>query len=305
VFIFQKKYSLSFLSSLIGHFLLFLLLFSTVLFNSDQPYVVKKGLDNEIAKKKVITAVTVNQAQVQQEVQRLKDQQAAKRLAENERVERLQRLANKAKSERQTELNHLNRLKQNQQQLQKQQAAEQKIAENRLAAIKRQQAIQQQRLTGLEQKQTQAANNYKQQQQKLMALQQKQLAMIKEKQQTQAAKALLAKQLQQEQDQLARAKQQYIDGIINKYIALVRQAIQSNWNQPPSANPGMAVTLQIDVTKTGAVSNVTIAKSSGDKALDQSARLAVYKASPLPIPVNNPLVAKQFQEFALTMHPSI
>lgn len=300
MFILQKKYSLSFVSSLVGHCLLFLALFSTVLFSSNEPYVVKKG-----AAKKIVNAVAINQTQIQQEVQRLKDQQAAKKRAEAERIQRLQRLANNARAERQNELNHLQRLKHNQQQLQKRQAAEQKVAENRLAAIKHQQVIQQQRLTELEQKQTQAANNFKQQQQKLAALQKKQLAMAKLKQQTQDAKALMAKQLKQEQAQLAKAKQQYIDGIVNKYIALVRQAIQGNWNQPLSAKPTMAVTLQIDVTKTGAVSQVSIAKSSGDKALDQSAKLAVYKASPLPIPVNNPLVAKQFQEFALTMHPSV
>ncbi len=52
----------------------------------------------------------------------------------------------------------------------------------------------------------------------------------------------------------------------------------------------------------GAVLNVQVSRSSGDPALDSSARAAVFKASPLPVP-NDPDLFNQFREIRLTVKP--
>ncbi len=294
-----NSFRLSFGISLFAHILLFLILFTSVLFNSDKPYVLKKG-----QAKQIVHAVAINQQQVESEVNHLKAERLAKQKAQREHLEKLQRLADEAKTLRARELKSLQNLREKNLSLKKEQAHEQRAARKRLEVIKKAQELAQHHLNDLEKKQTQALSNFKSQQKKLAELKQKQLKMAQAKQKTQDAKALLAKQLAEEKQQLAAAKAQYIDGIVNKYVALVRMAIHNNWLEPPNATSQMQVTLQIDTTDSGQVTQVNIVNSSGDKALDQSARLAVLKASPLPLPTNNSEALKQFRQFSITMHPS-
>lgn len=308
MFIFQKKYQPSLLVAITAHFVLFFFLFTALAFNSSLPYVVKSGT----AQKPIIQAVAVNQDQVQRAVQQLQAQQqeqqraeAAKQQAQREHLLRMQKQAAAAKAEQARALRNL-------QKLQAQQKLEQQQAAKRLAALKQQQirqqqkvAAQKQHLVQLEHQQQLAAQHYKLQQKKLAALKQKQVVVAKQHNlQSQDAQDLLKQELQQEQSQLNQAKAAYVQGIVNKYNALVIQAIYQNWFVPPNSNPKLSVKLQVNIAQGGAVSNVVILQSSGDNALDQSAVMAVYKASPLPIPTKNPDVYKQFQQFSITMTPS-
>jgi colicin import membrane protein len=52
----------------------------------------------------------------------------------------------------------------------------------------------------------------------------------------------------------------------------------------------------------GEVLQVSITKTSGDPSLDSSARAAVLKASPLPVP-NDPALFAAFRQFALKVKP--
>ncbi len=315
MFIFQKKYQPSLIIAAAVHFVLFFFLFTVFAFNSSLPYVVKSGN----AQQPIVQAVAVNQQQVQRAVQQLQAQQeaqqrsqVAKQQAQAEHLKQMQQQATAAKYAQEQALKNLQQLKANQQKLQAQQQLEQQQAAQRLAALKQQQTQQQQKvaqqkqhLAQLEQQQQTATQNYKLQQQKLAALQQKQQTMATQKNlQSQDAKDLLKQELQQEQSQLNQAKTAYIQGIVNKYNALVIQSIYQNWFIPPNTNPKLSVKLQVNVAQGGAVSNVTVLQTSGDNALDQSAVMAVYKASPLPIPTKNPAVYKQFQQFSITMTPS-
>lgn len=318
MFIFEKEYRASFIASAIAHVVLFLFLFTSVSLNSSLPYVVKSGL----APTPIVHAVAVNQQQVQQAVDKLHEEQLAHERAEAEHIKQLQQQAANAKAEQEAAYQHLQQLKAQQQtqkaqqQLQQEQAAaklaalkqqqlnQQQQAATKLAALKQQQVAQQQKLAQLQNAQQLAAKNYQAQQEKLATLKKQQLTMSKQNMQSQDAKDLLAQQLQEEQIQLNQAKAAYIQGIVNKYNALVLQAIYQNWFIPPNTNPKLGVKLQVNVAPGGAVSNVSVLDSSGDKALDQSATMAVYKASPLPIPTNNPNVYKQFQQFSITMTPS-
>lgn len=82
-------------------------------------------------------------------------------------------------------------------------------------------------------------------------------------------------------------------GIVDKYTALIVQAISENWVVPPQANKKLYSELMIRLDKSGNVKDVTVTKSSGDPSLDGSARAAVFKASPLPVPPE----AKEFEPF--------
>lgn len=94
----------------------------------------------------------------------------------------------------------------------------------------------------------------------------------------------------------------YSQGIVNKYTALITQAIGENWNVPPLVNKSLETVLLIRLSPDGMVLDVKVSKSSGDAALDSSARIAVLKSSPLPVPEK----AKDFEvfkQFSLTVSP--
>lgn len=94
----------------------------------------------------------------------------------------------------------------------------------------------------------------------------------------------------------------YSQGIVNKYQALIQQKMQENWIVPPLVNKSLATVLLIRLAPDGRVLDVTISKSSGDASLDSSARMAVLKSSPLPVPEKADEF-EVFRQFNLTASP--
>lgn len=91
-------------------------------------------------------------------------------------------------------------------------------------------------------------------------------------------------------------------GIVNQYKALIIQAISQRWMVPPGANKNAVAELLIRLAPGGVVLEVQLVKSSGDAALDRSARAAVFKASPLPVPTANDGF-DAFRQFILKVKP--
>jgi colicin import membrane protein len=114
----------------------------------------------------------------------------------------------------------------------------------------------------------------------------------------QSAKSL-QKQLRQEQARIAGAK---VQGEVNKYKALILQAISQRWIVPIGVDKKLYSELLIRLAPGGMVLDVQVTKSSGNVALDRSARDAVFKASPLPVPdAHNGF--DQFRQFVLRVKP--
>jgi colicin import membrane protein len=84
-------------------------------------------------------------------------------------------------------------------------------------------------------------------------------------------------------------------GVIDKYKALIVQAISSQWIVPPDLAQNISCELDIRLAPGGVVLQVSIARSSGNTVLDNSAVAAVNKASPLPVPTE-PGMFNQFRE---------
>jgi colicin import membrane protein len=91
-------------------------------------------------------------------------------------------------------------------------------------------------------------------------------------------------------------------GVVDKYKALIIQSIGEQWLVPLQANKKLTSELMIRLAPDGKVLDVEITKSSGDPALDSSARAAVRKASPLPVP-SNPSEFEPFRQFVLKVKP--
>ena len=133
-------------------------------------------------------------------------------------------------------------------------------------------------------------------------LKQKQLKSQFEKTLREQAEASLRQQLLNEEIKLQSTQSRQAQGEVNKYKALILQAISERWIVPTQANKKLYCELMIRVAPGGMVLDVQITKTSGDPSLDRSARAAVLKASPLPVP-NDPAAFEAFRQFVLKVKP--
>lgn len=130
----------------------------------------------------------------------------------------------------------------------------------------------------------------------------KQEAKAKQKQ-IQAAKLAAQQMLQQEVTATNDAQETAANqGEIDKYKALIIQAISQQWIVPSGAQEDEVATLTVRLAPGGVVLSVSIAQSSGDPALDRSAKVAVLNASPLPVPGDAALFDR-FRVINLTVKP--
>src|SRR5579872_842676 len=142
----------------------------------------------------------------------------------------------------------------------------------------------------------------KKQTKKQKKIKQKNIASEFEKDIKQMAAKSLQQDMLQEQKKMAGARTQQVKGEVNKYKALILQAISQNWLIPPSVNKNLSAELMIRVAPGGVVLDVLVTKSSGDPSLDNSARSAVFKASPLPVPKDSDAF-EPFRQFVLKVRP--
>lgn len=88
---------------------------------------------------------------------------------------------------------------------------------------------------------------------------------------------------------------------IEHFRTMIAAAIGRYWLVPPNLNPKLTTILMVRVAPGGLVLTVQVMQSSGSAELDQSAMLAVSKASPLPVPSGE--LFDQFRELRLTVRP--
>lgn len=112
----------------------------------------------------------------------------------------------------------------------------------------------------------------------------------------------LRQQLLNEEIKLQGTESRQSQGEVNKYKALILQAISQHWIIPTQANKRLYCELMIRIAPGGMVLDVQVTKTSGDPSLDSSARAAVLKASPLPVPAD-PNEFDAFRQFVLKVKP--
>lgn len=112
----------------------------------------------------------------------------------------------------------------------------------------------------------------------------------------------LQKQLADEAQALDAEKSQYLQSMVDKYKALILNAIAQKWLVPDGVDKKLNCRLQIRLAPNGTVLDVRLTQTSGDAALDRSAIAAVYKASPLPVPPDKDAFA-EFRVLDLLVKP--
>lgn len=116
------------------------------------------------------------------------------------------------------------------------------------------------------------------------------------------AQKSLEQQLLKETTELAGQRTAFAQGEVNRYKALILQSISQQWLVPNNADKKLYSELLIRLAPGGMVIDVQVIKSSGDEALDRSARAAVFKSSPLPVPKDEKAFTS-FRQFVLKMKP--
>jgi len=108
------------------------------------------------------------------------------------------------------------------------------------------------------------------------------------------------KALQSAQVKTALSSQQ--NGEIDKYKAMLIQTISSNWVVPDDVDKNSSCILLVEVAPGGVVLDVKIIQASNNPILDRSAKAAVLKSSPLPVP-EEPILFDSFRSIKLIVKP--
>jgi len=83
----------------------------------------------------------------------------------------------------------------------------------------------------------------------------------------------------------------------------IKQKVNQNWMRPSSTTAGSRCTIRVRLMSDGTVIDAEVISSSGDEDFDRSAENAVNKASPLPVPKDKELFAREFRSFQFLFNP--
>lgn len=289
-------YRKGFLWSVALHSLLLGSLIISLPESKSQHFVLKKGKAQK--KQEIIKTSAVDGTKIEAEISRIQTEKKQKVAQEKARSEALKQQALQAKQNRFKEERVLKTLKAKQQRLLQKQQAKIKNEKQKLLALKREKVREEKRLEKSKQKRKQLNEKIAKEKQA------RELALAEQKKQEEEKAQKLAEEikLQHEKElELAKAKkQQLVDAQVNRYKALLINAISQNWILPPNVNKNLSCRFEINLEPTGRVVKVTLLRSSGDPILDRSAQTAIYSASPLPVP-SMPEAFEIFKVVSLTV----
>ncbi|WP_035387520.1 cell envelope integrity protein TolA [Ferrimonas senticii] len=252
----------------------------------------------------VVKATAVDKAAVQQQVDRIKAQQAAALAAERQRQAEVQRQLDEVKRKNKAEQERLAKLEEQkrQQQLEvkraeeaakqaklKKQAEEQKAkqaAEQRAAEEKAQRAAEAKRKQAEEQARQAEEARKRKEAERLAAekaeAERKAAAERKRQQEAarQAAEAELAAQMAAEQAQLDQLRQQKVMSEVDRYAVLIQQAIKRNLRSDPTTI-GKECQVMLSLAPDGFVYNYSVL--GGDSNLCRATEAAIKAAGNLPV----------------------
>lgn len=299
----MKFYLKAILWSLCLHGILLLALFFKPSLQAKH-YVLKKTPPNN----EVIQSVSIDEVKVDRELQRILTAREERKRAQKAHQKRLKEHASALRKERIAEQKRLKVLKAQSEALKEAQIKQAKAQaealvkeQKRLAHLKEKRRLaKEQMLKEKKAYEELQAKRLKEEKEKVARIQQAKLA-AEEKKRREAEKiAQLKETLHQEA--LKEAKAQAMAGVVNRYKALIINAISQHWIVPPEANKTLSCRFEIHLADNGVVKSVRLLRSSGDPVLDRSARTAIYKASPLPVP-KTPDAFALFKVVSLTVKP--
>lgn len=223
--------------------------------------------DAKIIKAKVIDESKIKKQRQRKEAQKRKKETERRKQQEAQRKKQQEKIKQeKRKAEQQKELA-----------LKKKKEAEQK---KKLALKKKQEAERKQKLAEEQKRKAEALEKREQQERE------QRIADMKKQMELELARE------EEERKKAAQKAAQQTE--VDRYRALIKQAISNKWRVPFSARKGQECVLRLKLIPSGDVISVEVVKSSGDPEYDLSVEKAVYSAMPLPLP---PAESGLFHEF--------
>lgn len=255
----------------------------------------------------IIEAKVIDESQLQKQVQKVKDEQKAKRLEEENRVKEIEKRAADAEKKRKQQEAEVSRLKRQT----KQQELDKKNAEQAAVAAREKQKQEKAKAKQLEddrkrkelekKKADDQARKAKEKRQK----EEKALKEAERKRQEALEKAaqekMLDEQLQAEQATRQERRNKQVLTEVQKYQALIKQTIQRNLIVD-DAMKGKSCRLNIRIASNGLVTQVT--EIGGNTILCRAAKAAVFKSDTLPVSKEAD-VYQQLREINLTVEPEL
>ncbi len=295
------SYRKAFIAAIFLHFTLLLgLLFDKT---NEHPIAIERAQIDSVTQEsrsssqsEIIQAVSVDSEAVKQTISRLREERANQIKAEQSRQENLAKQAEMARLSRQLEQERLRALREEAKKLAVARKLQFETEQRRLSQLSKQKEEESKRIRALKRKQQELQNAQQEATNKLLQIQQQQIA--------ESAK-LVEKKRQQAQEQAAHdeaLKKARIASEVDKYKAMIINAISRQWILPESANNNLSSQFRIRLGANGAVIDVNLTRSSGDPILDRSAQTAIYKAAPLPVPAD-PEIFNLFRDISLTVRP--
>lgn len=306
--IYSRSYKIAFITAILLHIAIVVFLLSES--TSKRPVLTLEA-KNEAGQMQPqptqpIQAVSVDSQEVMKTVNRLKDDRARQQRAEANRQRALAQQAELARKQRIAEQQQLQKLKNEAATLAI--AHQKKLLEEQahLKQLEKQKQEQEKNLAEMKQQQIKMQKQQAQEAQKLAELTRKKSEELARANQVKAEKAK-ADALQKQQAAAAQAiadaaNAARVAGEVDKYKALILNAISAQWILPQNAVSTMSSQFRIRLAPNGAVLEVALTRSSGDPILDRSAQAAIYKASPLPVP-SDATTFNMFRDISLTVRP--
>ncbi|PKF57132.1 cell envelope integrity protein TolA [Alteromonadales bacterium alter-6D02] len=277
--------------------------------------------------KPIIKAAMVNSADVERQIDKLKQQKidakreqqrrADKLRNERRKIQELEKLRKKRQQEKLAADRAAKRAKE-------QAAKEAKLAQQKIEqakakqkdeaekALKAQQERQKQEKAAAEAKAKRLADekaaaeakakrlaDEKAAKEKADKIRKEKLRKAKEAKERAAQEALMAEQMAEEQAEVNRARDRRVLSEVEKYTVLISSAIQRHWNVDESMR-GKQCVLNIKLGRSGIAYSVKAV--SGDKFVCKSAEDAVYKVNNFPVS-KDPAVFARLKEINLTVQP--
>ncbi len=302
----QPSYRNAFIVALSIHFFLAAMLFfesmhsdSSVQKSAQNTPGLVLPLQKNTRKPEIVNAVSIDNSEVLAAVHRIKQARLEQHNAEQLRQKHLAQEVEKAKEATRKEQRNLEKIREQAQTIavaRKKQIAEEK---KRLQALNNKKIAENKQIEALKKQRQQLEKEQQLAETKALALKKTQLDKQLAEEKIEAQKK---KDLEQEQAREHAAQQAQMAVEINKYKALIINAISQRWIVPENADKNLSSQFRIRLAPTGEVQNVVLIRSSGDSLLDRSAQTAIYKASPLPVP-SEPKAFALFREISLTVRP--
>jgi colicin import membrane protein len=290
------------------------LLLAVLVFSLDWAPSIKPSASS---KKAPVQAVVVDAAKLDAEVQRQKRLEESKQREAQEKLKQLEEKAKAAEQKRQQEEKRAAELKREreaearQQEQARKKAAAEKQRKAELAAKQKAEAEKKRKEEArlkaeAEKKRKEEAERKAEAEKKRKEEARLKAEAEKKRQQEEASRKAAEQEMQArlaaEQERLATQRRSAMQRMIDEYVLYIQEKVQRSWIRPPSSGSELWCTVEVRLIPSGEVIDAQIVRGSGNAAFDRSVEVAVFKASPLPVPPD-PEVMEQFRSLRFEFKP--